>query len=504
MNRPLICLTLTSKTINENLSIVEKYRQYVDIVELRADYLEEDECLHIRRFPMLAKIPCILTIRRRVDGGLFDSGEASRSMLFARALAFAESDTTKNFQYVDFEDDFHVPSLQDAALAFGTKIIRSYHNMTDPVYDIIKKCDDMRKTRFEIPKIAFMPHSLKDVTYLFRETKYFTKYEHILCAMGPLGTPSRILAYKTNSYLTYVSPEETSANTSSIGHISPIELNEIYHFKTLNDDTKIYGITGWPLAKTSSPELHNSGYKAHNMNAVYIPFRTPNFQDAIEFADEIGVRGFSVTIPHKEAAVPYMAEIDNVVESIGACNTVVKNRDGSWSGYNTDAPGLTKAILEFLKLQNLRWKKVAIIGAGGAARAIAYAVKKLGGKACVFNRTIGKAKVIADMFNFEYMPLSLEALDKLERYSDIIIQTTSVGMGSSEPSNENNDPLYFYQFKGNESVYDIVYVPECTPMMQRAKDAGCRVCNGYSMLKYQGMDQFKLFTGEDYEITQSE
>ncbi len=497
-NESLICLTLTCKTIAEDLALVEKYRKYIDLVELRADYLDEDECLQIRKFPGLAKIPCILTIRRRIDGGAYVGGEASRTQLFARAMAFADTDPEKNFHYVDFEEDFYVPSLQDAALAYGSKIIRSYHNMTDPVTDIVKRCNEMRKTGYEIPKIAFMPHSLDDVTNLFRETKDFTDYPHILCAMGPLGTPSRILSHKIHSYLTYTSPEETNGNLQSIGHMDPVTLNEVYNFRALNENTKVYAITGWPLAKTSSPALHGAGYRKHGMDAVFVPVRTPNVTEALDFAEVAGIDAFAVTIPHKENVIPELEEIDAETGEIKASNTIVR-RDSKWFGYNTDAYGCMTALQEFLGVKNLKKMKVSIIGAGGAAKAVAYAVKKLGGKACIFNRTVSRAKTIAEMFGFKYAPLNIDSRELVEKYSDLIIQTSSVGMGSNEPSNETNDPLYFYQFKGHEALYDIVYVPEVTPIMQRAMDAGCRAENGYSMLKYQGYKQFKIFTGVDYE-----
>lgn len=499
MNKPLICLTLSRPTIQEDLKLIETYRPYIDLVELRADYLSEDECLHIRKFPRLANIPCILTIRRRIDGGLYVGGEAARMVLFARAMAFADQDARNNFSYVDFEEDFHIPSLQDAAFAFGTKIIRSFHDIHNPVYDIVEKCDAMRKTGFEIPKIAFKPNSLKDVTHLFKVAKDFNKYDHILCAMGDIGTPSRILSYKTNSYLTYCSPETVEKTLAPLGHLDPITINNVYHFRELNDETKIYGITGYPLPYTSSPELHNKGYKLHNMNAVYIPIRSQSISEAIEFCDEVGVEGLSVTIPHKESVLSELDEIDEEVAEIHASNTLVK-KDFGWIGYNTDASGFMKALQEFLGVEKLKHRRVAIIGAGGAARAIAYAIKKLGGKACVFNRTLANARTVASKYGFAYAQLCPENLPELETYADIIIQTTSVGSGQYDftDSNEKNDPLYFYTFNGTESVYDIIYTPQMTPLMVRAKNAGCKVSNGYSMLKYQGYKQFKLFTGVDY------
>lgn len=492
MSKPLVCLCLTAKTMAEDLELIEKYRKYIDVAELRVDFLDEDERLNVREFPAKAKIPCILTIRRTVDGGEYSEGEASRTTLFARALAFADEDSSKNFAYVDFEEDFHVASLQDAALAYGTKIIRSFHDMKNPVKNIAEKIKSMRISRFEIPKIAFMPHSLADVTELYREMQNFNDSDQIVCAMGPLGLPTRILAAKFNSYLSYTSPTELLGNLLEIGHTDPKTLCELYHFHEIDKETRLYGITGWPLKVTSSPHLHNTNFKANNMNAVYIPFKSESAGDAFEFAKTLGIKGFSVTIPHKEAIIKNLDETDKKVDEIGACNTVI-NRDGKYFGYNSDCTGFEKALLEFSGLKNLKHKKVAIIGAGGAAKAVAYAVREMGGKACVFNRTVSKARALAEKYGFDFSSLDLDGLSKLKKYNDIIIQTTSKGMSSTSVPSEENDPIWFYDFKGSELVYDIVYEPEVTPVMARAEKAGCRVHNGFTMLKYQGEEQFRLF-----------
>lgn len=498
MNEPLICMTLTGKTLEENLKLVKKYEKYIDLVELRVDYLTEDEQLYARRFPSMIFQPCILTIRRDVDGGLFTGSEFARTNLFGRALAFANPDKAKNFAYVDFEEDFHIPSIQDAAMAFGVRIIRSYHNMTDPVLNIRERCDIMRKTGYEIPKIAFMPHSLTDVLNLFKEGAEMTQYDHILCAMGPEGFPSRVLSSYTNSYLTYVSPQEVLENTQTIGHIDPITLNELYHFRSINKDTALYGITGWPLVKTSSPQIHNSGYEKKNINAVYLPIRSPLVSETLNFCENVGVKGLSVTIPHKESVLYYLNEQSPEVVQIGACNTIVR-KNNNWIGYNTDAPGFRRALEEFLGPVKIKHKKVAVIGAGGAAKAIVYVLKQMGAKVCIFNRTIENAAQLAEKYGFSYCQLDKNCAAKIDEYSTLIVQTTSVGMNGEGPSNEENDPLYFYDFRGNELLFDIVYVPSITPVMKRATLAGCRTCNGYKMLEYQAYEQFKLFTGQEYE-----
>lgn len=497
MERPRICLTLTGSTLKENLETLNKYRNNVDMAELRVDYLNSDERLYARRFPSMAGVPCILTIRRQIDGGKFVEGEAARTVLFARALSFADEDRSQNFSYVDFEEDFHIPSLEDATLAFETKVIRSFHDMHNPVTDVISRLKQMTTSGFEIPKIAFMPHSLDDVTNLFREVSKLRDNNHILLAMGPMGVSTRILGYKLKNFLTYTSAPESIGNTSNLAHLDAIKLNEMYRIKSINDATKIYGITGWPLSGTSSPELHNAGYNRHDMNSVYIPFPAESFEQAMSFAETVGVQGFSITVPHKEAVLERANFISPEVLDIGASNTMVLN-DGKWSCYNTDAEGFLRSLLEFTELKKLKHKKVAIIGAGGAAKAIAYAVYKAEAKACIFNRTLGKAKALAEKYGFEYGPLSAESNKLLKKYSDIIIQTTSKGMHCTESSTAENDPLFFYEFSGNEVLFDIVYMPEVTPVMARAKAAGCHVCNGYYMLRYQGYKQFDLFTGEEY------
>lgn len=497
MQRSKICLCLTCPTIKEDLEVVEKYRNWIDMVELRVDFLTKDERLHIRKFPNLAKIPTILTIRRKTDGGVFIEGEASRTTLFARGLAYADQDIRKNFAFIDLEEDFQVPSLQDAAFAFGTKVIRSFHDMKGPVYNLGDRLASMCITGYEIPKIACLPQNLSDVTRMFKETENID-FEHIVCGMGDFGLSTRILACKMNSFLTYVSPTETIENMATIGHIDPITINEVYNFKAIDKSTTLYGITGYPLKATSSPAIHNGGYRKFGINAVYIPIKSETVEEAVTFAEQLDMKGLSVTVPHKEGILRELDSISTEVGEIGACNTILKTPKG-WVGYNTDARGLKQALLEFLGCTKLGRRKVAIIGAGGAAKAAAYVIHELRGRCCIFNRTVSKARDLADRYNFKYASLGIESQEILEEYSDIIIQTTSIGMGSSGPYNEKDDPLSFYTFRGEEFVYDIIYYPEKTPMLERAESVGCNVCNGYSMLKYQAYEQFSLFTGVKYE-----
>lgn len=485
---------LTNPTIKENLALVDLYRPWIDIVELRVDCLSQEDRLNFRHFPELAKMPCILTIRRKSDGGQFAEGEGFRIAMLARGLAFADTDHTKNFAYVDLEEDLQVPSIEEAARAFGTRIIRSVHNMNGPEPNIRGRVQKLRRTKDEIAKIAFTPLNLSDVTSLFHQAKACTGEEYILIAIGQYGLPSRLLAPILGSAITYVTSEENIRHSQNpLGQLDPVTMNEVYRFRSITDKTRIFGVTGNPLIATSSPLIHNIGYVRNHLDAVYIPIKAETIEEAIDFANEVGITGLSVTVPFKETVLPNLDQISAQAGEIGACNTILKTNN-VWNGYNSDAPGFSRSLLEFLGRKDLHRLRVAIIGAGGAAKAVAHVVKELGGKACIFNRTTDKAKEIAQQYTFKWATLDAGNRILLESYSDVIIQTTNVGMSP----NVDDDPIDFYTFNGNEAVYDVIYHPEKTRMLRRAQKAGCRTCNGYTMLQYQAYLQFKLFTGVDY------
>ena len=476
---PFICLTLTARTIAEDIALARKYANLVDLVELRADCLNASELSAIGTFPASVPMPSILTVRRKSDGGAFEGSDAEREALFADVGAFA---------FVDFESDFVPFSATKAVHAAGVRIIRSRHIFDGCSGTVAAEADAQCRSADEIPKIAFMPGRLSDVTDLFITTASLPPRDRIFCAMGPMGTVTRILAGRVRSFLTYVSPKELLANTAGIGHLDPERLNEVYSFRTITDKTQICGVTGWPLAVTSSPEVHRAFYVRDNLDAVLVPLPAEDIADAIGIAEVLGFKGLAVTIPHKESLLRHLDTTDEAVDAIGAANTVVW-RNGRRCGYNTDAAGFTKALTDFLGRGDLGDMTVAILGAGGAARAIAYAIWKLGGDGCVYARDISRAAAVAEQYDF-----ASDTLDKLglDKRPDLIVQCTSVGHGATDPS---ADPIPNYAFDGHEAVYDLVYKPEVTPVMARARTAGCRVESGMTMLRAQAELQHALWFG---------
>ena len=218
----------------------------------------------------------------------------------------------------------------------------------------------------------------------------------------------------------------------------------------------LYAVTGWPLVKTSSPEIHNAAHAKSARKAEMISYPAKTIEEALLFAERSNVKGMAVTIPHKESVMAYLDWIDDRAREIGAVNTVVF-KDGKKFGYNTDEIGFSKAILEFTGRSDLSGMKVALLGAGGAAKAVLVALKRLGAEVEVFHR-----RPLTEGF-------------------ELIVNATPV------------DPIEEYTFSGSELVYDLRYEPKITPLMERALAKGCKVCNGYSMLEAQAEGQLRLF-----------
>lgn len=253
---------------------------------------------------------------------------------------------------------------------------------------------------------------------------------------------------------------------------------------------KLCMIIGDPIAHSLSPRIHNAAYKALGIDGQYdYAARQIKPAELAGFMQEVrdcGIRGVSCTAPHKVAIMEYLNEIDATARKIGAVNTVV-NDNGRLTGYNTDWLGV---VLPLEKLTGLQGKNIALLGAGGAARSIAYGMTERGAKLTVYNRTLEKAWELAEEFGGKGASLDDPAAIK---NADIIINATSVGMA---PDNEGT-PLPKEYMRTGQIVFDSIYVPYDTKLLIEAHEQGAQVVHGTEMLLQQGVAQFKLYTGYD-------
>ncbi|MET3699318.1 shikimate dehydrogenase [Bacillus oleivorans] len=261
---------------------------------------------------------------------------------------------------------------------------------------------------------------------------------------------------------------------------------------------KVFGVIGDPIRHSLSPLIHNHSFAKEKMEAVYHAFlvNSEDLESAVRGMKAIGIEGFNVTIPHKEAIISHLDEIDPLAKEIGAVNTVIL-RNGSYIGYNTDGIGFVKGLKQSINEETAEQKQVLIIGAGGAAKGIYYSLLADGfTKVDLANRSVERARQLVSgsthpLSSFSNTYSLLEAEENLDQY-DILIQTTSVGMS---PRIEES-PLTLQKLKEKTHVFDIIYNPFETKFLTLAKEKGCHIHNGIDMFVYQGAYAFQLWTGK--------
>ncbi len=265
----------------------------------------------------------------------------------------------------------------------------------------------------------------------------------------------------------------------------------------ISGKTRVCGVIGDPIEHTLSPTIQNAAFNHLNLDFVFLafPVKAVELENAIHGMRSLGIHGLNVTMPHKSAVISYLDKVDSAVQFLGSANTIL-NRDGSLSGFNTDGIGALYALRE--NGVELADKKVLLLGAGGAAKAIAFSFAQEARSLCILNRVPEKALVLADalnrMFNKEIEgdALSPSAVQKNVQNSDILVNATSVGMHP----NVNQSIVAPQWLKPNLAVMDIVYNPAETKLAKDAKAAGAKVIGGVEMLIYQGAASFKIWTGK--------
>jgi len=505
-----ICLCLTAKTIGRNLEILDRHRSHADIAELRVDCLDPDERFLIRRFPEQAGIPVILTIRRNRDGGQFIGGEGARINLMARGLAFADENKRRNFAYLDVEEDLNVPSLEEAARTFGTKIIRSIYYSKETDTNLSAIIRSVKRSGEEIVKLAVTARSISDVYNLLRAGKECREQEKILFATGRYSALSGILAEKFGSFMCYAyapdkhdTPEPVAGafgQSSPQDQIDIRDLAELYRFRNITLKTRIFGVVGFPLNLTGSSYFFNTVFKHEDLDAVYVPFPADSIVAFMKLADELGIEGLSVATPYKEAVIPFLSLKSLEVMGLGTCNTLTRCPKG-WYGTNMETQGFSDSVLNFTGRTNLKRQRVTLIGAGCVAKATALELDRLGAKVLILNRTIHKARDFAIPYKFAWGGLDSKGAEMTDRYRDLIIQATPAGTSADmgrKGEGYPEDILEIYRFCGREKVMDLVYKPTMTFFLKRAANAGCKIISGYDMFIRQARYQYTAFTGRDF------
>lgn len=254
--------------------------------------------------------------------------------------------------------------------------------------------------------------------------------------------------------------------------------------RVIDTKTSLYAVIGDPVSHSLSPLLHNSAFENIGYNGVYLAFNVKDIFSAVAGIKSLGLKGVSVTIPHKQTVMEHLDEIDEKAENIGAVNTI-KNTDGKLIGYNSDCLGAINALKEKTGIQG---KKVVIIGAGGVARAIGFGILSEGGNLTILNKFEDEGELLANDLNVNYFPIT--EFKNIE--CEILINATPLGMTPDIDST----PVNKETLEKDMVVMDVVYNPLKTRLLKEAQETGCMTVDGVSMFIYQAVFQFELWTGE--------
>ena len=475
---PKICVALGFPQVDQLLEMAEREIEHGSLFfEFRLDFLEAP-CAGIQAIRGLLKrhpeVKILATCRRHQNQGRFNGSIEEQVDLLAQAAAAGAIAVD-----VEIESAETAPQLVDR-LRNTTDLIISYHSFsgTPPLQKLMVRLEKIPADGYKVVTTARKPSDLLRLLSLATE-KPGTPL--ILLSMGEMGFPSRVISVKMGCLYSYAAP--SSAVGTAPGQISSQKMRTVYGTEKLRKDADVYGVIASPVRHSLSPQIHNRAFQFKRIGAVYLPFLVQNGQlkDFMSLADGLPLKGFNVTIPHKQKIIRYLDVVDPLARRIGAVNTIWK-KAGKWRGTTTDVAGTLRPLEKKLKLRNAR---VLVAGSGGAARTAAFALADAGAKVSLTGRNPDKVRALAKAV--AGIPM---AHDEAERESfDVLIHATPLGM---YPHPEG---IYFPDRIPADIVFDMVYNPRQTALLKRAAEMGKHTIDGLQMFIEQAAESFSIWTG---------
>jgi len=474
-----VCLALSGETVEQMLETAELMARDNPFLEFRLDYLKQPSAAltKVHRFLETHQyVTAIGTCRRVESGGKFKGSLASQMEVLTKAHA-------AGCQLVDLELQSAQKLKAEAITRLRNRagLILSFHDFRGT-----RKLDETLEQMLKIPadyyKVVSTATTLSDnVTMMkFLQTES-NKHALVGLCMGEQGIISRVLGVRAGSAFTFgaINAELKTAP----GQVSAGDLRSIYRLEQVDAATRVYGVAGDPIEHSLSPVIMNTALRRENVNGVYVPLHAKTLKDLVHCVREIPLHGFSITMPYKQAILPYLDNTDAHTAKIGACNTVVRGQEGKLYGFNTDIAGVVRPLEQRLTIEKA---KVLVLGAGGAARAAVFGLKERGADVWVMNRTSVKGQKLARQAKAH----TVKRADLRKLSFDVIINATPVGMGNTKDS-----PLKDEEIQARV-VFDMVYDPVETHLLRVARSKGIAVIPGVEMFVQQAARQFEIWTGK--------
>ena len=470
-----VCVPVCEKNLDALDIASVRACEWADIVELRLDCLtalEEDwqrVLNHISR-------PVILTFRPAEQGGYSELDHQTRAAFWK---------TAPRTYWWDVEPDLTLD-------ADWSRVIISHHDFSGVPEDLTRIYERLAASPARVVKIAVHANDIADCVPVFQllDRARSEGRELIAIAMGNAGIATRILGPSRGAFLTFAALAEESGTAP--GQITAQKIRSVYHVDKIDRETIVCGLVGRPVMHSVSPHMHNAAFVSAGINGVYLPFEVGDVKTFFKRMVhprtreiDLNLRGLSITAPHKSAVIECLDWIEPDAKEMGAVNTVVID-DDHLRGFNTDAAGFIEPL--FALMGSLTGLRVAVIGAGGAARAALWALRRQQANVTLFARDVSKARAIGQVFDVSYEPLQSASFAEY----DVVVNATPLGSGELI----DRTPATAEQLVGARYVYDLVYNPIETRLLKEASKVGCKTLRGLEMLVAQAKIQFELWTGQ--------
>jgi 3-dehydroquinate dehydratase / shikimate dehydrogenase len=468
-----ICVSLTEDNTTALIDRMVDLAEVADLFEVRGDLGRELDLLALIR---ARTRPMVYACHPVSEGGRWDDADTK-----GRRLVLQEA-VRRGFDYVDVE--YRSGLLNVAAEKAGRGLIVSHHDLAGTPEDLDGLYAGMAEMGADIVKIAVTPRSIADVGRLVAFARNRARASGpplVPIALGPMGSLTRILGGRWGAPFTYACA--AAGVEAGAGQIPAAHLADLYRVRGITSATRVFGVLGSDVARSLSPVLHNRAFAVRDLDAVYVPLQAEALAPFLEVLPALGLSGFSVTRPFKTDVVRHLQAVDHMAGLSGSVNTVVV-QDGALVGSSTDGHGVVAPLEQKM---DLKGRRVVILGAGGAARAAAFALRHVGCGVTVLARRPQQAAEVAAAAGCDHGDLA----DLATREWDVLINATPVG-SSSEPV---KSPVPARLHRAGSVVLDMVYDPLVTPLLREAQAAGAQTVDGLQMLIAQAAGQFETWTG---------
>ncbi len=424
----------------------------------------------------------IVTCRRKSHGGSFTGSLTAELEILTQA-------SEAGCQIVDLEVESaeemkaaQMARFRAGLRAVGTQLIVSFHDFTR-TKGLEQAAKRIEAFEPDFVKVVSTARTLSDNLAVLRLIEDRSLSTHIVgIAMGEEGLLSRVLGPRAGAAFTFASTD--NGTETAPGQVTVRTLLDLYKLDQIDQATRLFGVAGNPIGHSLSPLMHNTAFRRESVNAVMLPLKVKTLDDLLNIIRDLPLGGVAVTMPLKEEVLPHLANMDPLTARIGACNTLRTGADGKLYGFNTDVAGVVRPLERRIKLRGAR---IAVLGAGGAARAAVFGLVEQGTEVFVVNRTHEKAVSLARKAKAKSLKQDQLAKQKF----DAIINTTPCGMAGIKQAL----PIKETELHAN-LVFDMVYNPLDTPLLRLAHKRGLHIVSGLEMFVQQGARQFEIWTGK--------